>query len=137
MSKYCVLIFLSFPACQTGVDTSDLRNVGTGVILSEAKDKIVEVFTPEYPLYIYPISICGLLDNNKVKCVITPCKAHCSIHYDSPEEFLATETAWSLLPLTIKQYKSAVEFCKANKSACVEKIPEFQDKTIVFTQERR
>lgn len=107
---------------------------GAGAIAGAATQKVVErvkeVFTPKYPLYLPPHEICDISSSSVVvTCYLIPCEKDCKRSVGWPEW---AKNNPSVLTVRQSAIPAAIEFCKKNEEACVEQIGEYAGQTIVI-----
>ena len=130
---FLCIVSLLFVSC-AGMDISAASKpqIGGGVVAGAAAvktvERIKEVFTPEYPLYLQPIELCTL--DREVTCFLVPCQKNCVITL-SFEEFVELNPKVATIRTSSKQINAAQAFCEKNKEACVDQISQYEGKTIV------
>ena len=97
----------------------------TGAAAVKVTEKIVEVFTPKFPLYLQPIELCTLA--KEVTCFLVPCTENCMIQMTFAE-FIEVNPKVATLRTSAKQVNAMQVFCKNNKNekACVKQIANYE-----------
>ena len=131
-------LFLTACAGITGVQQTNPRDVGGGVLGGIALEKTIqktrEVFTPTFKLIFDPVEICDIVSSDtEVVCVLVPCsQGECSATYDKRNWFKNTP---KVIPVAQSLLVPVSKFCTQNQEACLKKRAEYdKNLTIILTE---
>ena len=132
----CAGLLGTGPISQT---QSGLGGAIGGAAAVKVVEKVKEVFTPKYPLYLQPIELCVL--GAEVTCSLAPCTEDCDIKMSFSEfvawqkELQGTENPKvATLRTSAKQINTMQEYCRKNdeaEKACIDQISQYEGQTIV------
>ena len=122
----------------TQVGQKEVAGVGFagGIAAEKAKNKIVEVLTPDYPLYYKPAEICtntyDAEGSQVVLCNIVPCAAEntCQKSYTTAEFEEYSPYFISSSSFTARE-GALIEFYKHNKEAVIKQLGAYEGEKFV------